>query len=118
MPPPGNWCQRASPTGCRSISPLIYDCALPHSGQNFAPFGMGLPQLMQNFVSVPGAGAGEPPPPAGAGPAGLAGGGASPGFSAFIICCAIVSPAPSPTPMPATPPPPSLAAATGSELAT
>ena len=62
------------------------------------------------------------------GPAGAGGAGAAPHAaelearyclvaSAFIICCAIVSPAPSPTPMPATPPP-SFAAAIGIDCAT
>ena len=28
-----------------------YDCAVPHSGQNFAALGIGLPQFVQNFVA-------------------------------------------------------------------
>src|SRR5882724_11565339 len=93
-------------------------CGLPHSGQNFAPLGIGLPQLVQNLVSV--AGAGAPPPPTGTGATGPAGAGPPPGacggcgafgLSAFTTVWPMASPAPSPTPIPATPPPPSLAAA-------
>src|SRR5689334_19415345 len=42
-----------------------YCCACPHSGQNLLVRGIGLPQLMQNFVSalvpVPAGAAGSPP---------------------------------------------------------
>jgi hypothetical protein len=64
------------------VSPVSdYDCAPPHSGQNFADFGIGLPQFMQNFVSadVP-AGAIGP-----AGPGGVLGAPGSGGRIAFIM---------------------------------
>jgi hypothetical protein len=48
-------------------------CCVPHSGQNLAFFGICLPQLKQNFVSVAGdSGGGVPPATVGA----VAGGGA------------------------------------------
>ena len=80
-----------------------YCCAPPHSGQNFAPRGHGLAAVDAEFrggVAAGGTG----------GPAGARGGWSSgeppgPGFIAFIMLCAIVSPAPRPTPMPAAPPP-------------
>ena len=66
-------------------------CCVPHSGQNLAFFGMGLPQLKQNFVSVAGASAGVPAAVGGAGGGGALGfcGAGPPGSGgriAFIIC--------------------------------
>src|SRR5262249_13926876 len=90
----------------RGITPGVppgHPCGPPHSGQNLAGLGIGLPQLMQNLVVPAGA--------SGAEPAGAA------GFMAFITCCAIAMPAPSPMPAPAMPPP-SLAAAMGIDCAT
>jgi hypothetical protein len=46
----------------------LYACEPPHSGQNFADFGIGLPQFMQNLVSAEAAAAGAAG--AGAGPDG------------------------------------------------
>ena len=131
-------CMSASATGSQPCASTIHSqpdivayCCCPHSGQNLARFGIGLPQSTQNLVSAPGT-AGGPPPAvgvgAGAAPVGAGGGaggegaapppGPEPGlFIAFIICCAMVSPAPKPTPIPAIPPL-SLPAAMGSEFAT
>src|ERR1700733_2247651 len=128
-------CRSASATGLQPWASTIHSrpdivayCCCPHSGQNLARFGIDLPQSTQNLVSAPGT-AGGPPPVMGAGVGaapGAVGGGAGgeggaappPGlFTAFIICCAMVSPAPRPTPIPAIPPL-SLPAAIGSEFAT
>jgi hypothetical protein len=73
---------------------------------------MGLPQAMQNFV-VASLLAGVVGTAADGAPGVLPG----PGFIAFIMLCAMVSPAPSPTPMPAAPPP-SFPAAMGMDCAT
>src|SRR5580658_6496632 len=69
-------------------------CCFPHSGQNFAAAGIGLPHSMQNFDPVAAAGM-TPPPRACA---------ACPCEAWFIIACAMAAPAPSPTPIPAAPP--------------
>src|SRR5438128_12451179 len=99
---PGHLSERGAVTAVRFDHPLqsgrAYCCGFPHSGQNFEFRGMGLPHSWQNLVS---------------GAAGSAGA----GFIAFIICCAMVSPAASPTPTPAAPPP-SFAAAIGMDCAT
>ena len=76
---------------------VSYCCAPPHSGQNLALFGIGLPHSTQNFVSPCGA-AGAPAagdsPGGGAGGTGLVGDG-PPGESGLIAlpnCCASVKP--------------------------
>src|ERR1035438_8507525 len=59
-----------------------YYWAPPHSGQNFADFGTGLPQLIQNFAAADGAAGATGEPPAGCGAGGAPGSG---GRIAFIM---------------------------------
>src|SRR5713226_5885915 len=86
-----------------------YTWGFPHSGQNLALRGMGLPHSLQNLVSTAGA-----PAAAGAAPAA----GAEVDFlTASIMAWPMATPAPRPAPTP-TAPPPSLAAAMGMACAT
>src|SRR5690242_20253508 len=100
----------AAAVATETCTPAILYCALPHSGQNFAFFGMDLPQFKQNLVAAPGVAAGGAS-------AGASDGAALPGFIALIILWAMVRPAPNPTPIPAAPPP-SFPAAIGRDCAT
>src|SRR5260370_20805162 len=81
-----------------------YTWGFPHSGQNLALRGMGLPHSLQNLVSAPGV-------PAAAGAAPPAGAEVD-FFTASIMAWPMATPAPRPAPIP-TPPPPSSAAAMG-----
>src|SRR5258708_22776727 len=86
-----------------------YTWGFPHSGQNLALRGMGLPHSLQNLVSAPGV-------PAAAGAAPPAGAEVD-FFTASIMAWPMATPAPRPAPI-STAPPPSFPAAMGMAFAT
>src|SRR5207249_3224290 len=85
-----------------------YTWGFPHSGQNLALRGMGLPHSPQNLVSAASAPAAGAAPPEGAEVDFL---------TASIMAWPMATPAPRPAPIP-TAPPPSFPAAMGMDCAT